>query len=303
MVDSQKALDYFWETCFQGGPRCALFKKSDTSPKDVRIRVEAFLDRLDTSPAPYVTARTATSITKQDVLDALFHALYFPLQSFPPVASIIDEAMRANFSGLYEQMKLPTSEDSCELRKPEAYTWWLDAQTAIACGDGDPLTNVTAEEFNGYIDRLKADSPDFGAQWSTLRLACLGWPVRPTYRFSGPFTTPPADARLIKGRPAAPILFVSSKVDPATPLANARAAAKMHPGAAVLVQDSVGHSASVVPGRCREREIARYFATGELSEKEIRCEPDCRPFQECEVGVFEVKGGKNGRRAPLGIFG
>ncbi|KAH6884196.1 TAP-like protein-domain-containing protein [Thelonectria olida] len=309
LVDTQKALDHFWETCFEGGSSCALFKSTDNSSADVRGRFEAFLGSLDDSPAPYISSKTVVSITRQDVLGTIFSALYKPLLAFPSLATTIDEAMHGNFTALYEGMMLPTIANSCDLREPEAYTWSRDAQSAIACGDGEPQTNMTADDFVKYIDGLKADSPDFGPQWSHIRLPCKGWRIRPAYRFTGPWTTPASDPSLVKGKPAAPILFVSSLIDPVTPLANAREASKAHPGSIVLVQDNVGHGASITPGKCREGLIKKYFATGELPGEETHCKADCRPFQDCaSLGVTTMANDEGRleslrRRAPLSIFG
>jgi pimeloyl-ACP methyl ester carboxylesterase len=52
--------------------------------------------------------------------------------------------------------------------------------------------------------------------------------------------------------PAAPLLFVSSVIDPVTPLRMAEAARKDHPGSGLLVQDNVGHATAGAAGTCRD---------------------------------------------------
>ncbi|KAI5456007.1 TAP-like protein-domain-containing protein [Mariannaea sp. PMI_226] len=308
LVDTQKALDHFWETCYKGGERCALYKSTDTSSDDVRSRVRAFLDSLDESPAPYLSSKTVVSITKVDVLNTIFHALYEPYFMFAQLAVVLDEAMNGNFTALYQGINLPTMANSCDLQGSHEYTWNSDAQSAIACGDGAPQTAMTADGFLDYINRLKSDSPDFGPQWSSIRLSCTGWPFRPAYHFSGPWTTPKADPSLVQGKPAAPILFVSSLIDPVTPLANAYEAAKWHPGSIVLMQDNVGHGASLTPGKCRTQHIQKYFATGELPEADVNCKADCEPFQDCSsfdaAALAEDREHLDiwRRRAPLSMF-
>jgi hypothetical protein len=284
LPDTEAALAHFWETCFEGGSRCALYRDSDTGPDDIRGRVEAFMDDLDENPATYITEHDATIITKEDILHLIFRPLYFPQVRFPGLAATLANAMEGNFTGVYENTDKPALAKSCGPQQTDDYTWQDEVQSSILCGDGPSLNETTAAEFAEYVARLTEDSPHFGPLWSRVRIRCSGWKIRPKYRFTGPWTTPDPDASLVEGKPAAPILFVSSTIDPVTPLSNARRAMAGHPGSALLAQESVGHGALFVPSRCREAAIARYFATGEVpAEPETLCQADCRPFQpECE---------------------
>lgn len=94
------------------------------------------------------------------------------------------------------------------------------------------------------------------------------------------------------GRPAAPLLFVTSMYDPLTPRNYAFEMARAHPGARVLVQDTVGHGAIGTPSRCREGYIKKYFAEGALPAEDVTCESDCVPFRDCpqlSQGSYAVK--------------
>lgn len=309
MPDTQKAFDHLFDTCYEAGSRCALYKSADTSPIDIRQRLEAFMDELDTSPAPYLSHNMVTSIGRQDVLATVFSPLYQPQRAFPGLATTLAEAMNGNFTRMYDGLGAPKAQDSCTLRTPATYTWDKDAQAAIACGDGESQVDLGIEAFLDHLDRLKADSPDFGAGWASIRVACTGWGFRPKYRFSGPWTTPEADPGDVEGRPSAPLLFVSSRIDPVTPLANAYAMSKDHPGSRVLVQENVGHGSLFSPGKCREDYIKTYFATGELPPEGTVCAPDCKPFQECPqmlrisaVGLDGASDWEARRRAPLALI-
>jgi pimeloyl-ACP methyl ester carboxylesterase len=237
------------------------------------------LDELEGSPATFLSDSTVVSITKQDVLDTIFGPIYQPQLRFSSLATTLAEAMAGNFSQLYKSLGVP--DDRCPIRLPTSYTWSSDASKAIACGDGLSQENITIQEFQDYLTHLKTDSPDFGAAWSGIRLSCLGWRIRPKYRFSGPWITPEADSSVVEGKPAAPLLFISSRYDPVTPLSNAYEVSKSHPGSRVLVQDNVGHGSLFSPGKCREDFIKRYFETGEMPPKDTVCAPDCKPFQDC----------------------
>ncbi|KAK8103241.1 hypothetical protein PG984_016387 [Apiospora sp. TS-2023a] len=316
LEDTQHVLDHFWETCFRGNASCALWGPDDPDAASIRDFVRLFLDELEAAPIPHVVPETSTivAITKHDVLEAILRALYQPQRDFPGLARLLTEAMQGNLTLLYSSLnQAPTHRDSCSNNTKTgtpAYTWGPDVMTAVACGDGEPQTNLTAVEFADYVSDLqKHQNADFAYIEAQVRLGCSGWRIRPKYRFDGPWTTPPADARGVRGIPAAPILFVSSWYDPVTPLANALAMSRGHPGSRVLVQKNAGHGSLMSPGKCREDYIKRYFATGEMPPERTVCEPDCQPFQDCprmkEVGalaVGEEVADEWGWRAPRAII-
>lgn len=284
MKDTERVYDHFWETCFDSGQNCDLFQPEDTSSRDIRSRFDAFIDDLGSFPAPYITSESYSIVTRDDVLAAIFQALYQPQRDFPLLAKTLFESMSGNFTSLVEHLDLPNG-DSCPLILPATYTWSQDAQIAIACGDADLQTNMSLVDFKCYLERLKTDSPSFGARWSTIRLGCTGWKFRPKYRFTGPWETPIPDTNLVDGKPAAPLLFISSRWDPVTPLSNAIKASQSHAGSAVLIQNNAGHGSLLSPGKCREDFIKKYFETGEVPHDQTTCEPDCFPFQNCSRAV------------------
>ncbi|KAK8869317.1 TAP-like protein-domain-containing protein [Apiospora arundinis] len=117
--------------------------------------------------------------------------------------------------------------------------------TAVVCGDGESQSNLMTAGFADYVAGLqRRQNADFA--------------------FLEAQTTLAAEPRQVLGKPAAPILFVSSRYDPATPLANALAMVKVHPGSRVLIQEKAGHGSLFLPGRCREDYIKKYLATGKL---------------------------------------
>lgn len=236
---------------------------------------------------------------------AIFRPLYAPMKLFPKTADILAEAMAGNFTGVLDAAPITGFNDTCPLKIPADYTWQRDAQSGIACGDALPQTNLTIATFNDYVTELKSQDPRIGPIWSHIRGNCVGWHYRPKYSFSGPWTTPKHDPSGVPGKPLAPLLFVSSKYDPVTPLRNAREMVKYHPGSGLLIQDNVGHGTGGTPGKCRDEAIKRFFAQGEVPDGELFCKADCVPFQECgdEAGVLQESGdvGRARHRSPLEI--
>ncbi|KAK8011770.1 glycosyl hydrolase family 2 [Apiospora arundinis] len=137
--------------------------------------------------------------------------------------------------------------------------------TAVACGDSESQSNLTAAGLAGYVAGLqRRQNADFAFLEAQVRLSCTGWRIRRKYSFSGHWTRPAAEPRQVLGKPAAPILFVSSRYDPVTPLPNALTMAKDHTGSRVLIQENAGYGSLFSPGRCREDYIKKYLATGKL---------------------------------------
>lgn len=285
LVDTQASLQYFWDACFTARSRCAVYRSTDASAADIEKRVRRFLHLLDLTPASWVTpAGNVVTITKDDVSWIMFENLYSSDLLFDGLARTLNETMSGNFSTVAARYPRPSRTGSCQT-DPTAYTWNFDALYGISCGDAVSLLgNATASSIADYVTGQKRDSPDFGAAVARVQTPCRGWKIRPRNRFEGPWTTPPHDSSLVEGRPAAPLLFVSALLDPITPLANARSMAKSHPGARVLVQDTVSHGALPSPSKCRLAHIRRYFATGEVPAGETLCETDCKVWEDCQGG-------------------
>ncbi|KAH8180214.1 TAP-like protein [Sarocladium implicatum] len=305
LQDTPHTYAHLFDTCYAARDKCALYTPSDTSPSSIRERFESWLDDLEVSPSFFVGTSAVHDINRWNVLLAIIRPLYAPMAMFPKTAEILAEAMNGNFSGILEAALVDGFSEECPLKIPSDYTWSRDAQAAIACGDAVDQSDLTVPDFKDYIDLLKGQDRHVGPFWSLIRGNCLGWRYRPKYAFSGPWTTPEHDPRGVPGKPLAPLLFVSSKYDPVTPLRNAFAMSKFHPGSGVLVQDNVGHGTLGTPGKCRDEAIKRFFAKGEVPDGELRCEADCTPFQECEgadVKVLGVEGFSQRRRAPLEVM-
>ncbi|KAI1472520.1 Alpha/Beta hydrolase protein [Daldinia caldariorum] len=281
LQDTQKVYDQFFINCFEAGSQCAIYEEGDSGPDDIRSRVDAFLNQLDESPAQVVTNSSIEEITRADFAAAIFSTLYQPQKYFSYSATLLALGMKGDFTTLSASLGTPQASKYCPSTTPKTFAWAQDAQVAVACGDAEPANATTIPEFQAYLSATLDQSPDFGAAWAPLRLACRGWRVRPRDRFAGPFATPAADPAGAPGRPRAPILFVASRYDPVTPRANAVAMAKEHAGSRVLLQDSPGHAALFSPGACREAYVRGYLETGDLPPEGTVCQPDCKPFRDC----------------------
>lgn len=217
LIDTEKDMQSFYDSCAAAKPgKCALATKDD-KPGDIKAKIDAILAKLWHNPLP-VIGKAPEVISYSDVKNLLFSALYTPIGSFPYMANLLSEiegGNGTNFAKLLRpyhtyscpsgaervnSMFKPLRNESTALNEYDTY--------AIACGDGDPQTNNTIEDFDAYWQQLQSLSPTIGPMWAEVRLACTAWALRPLYRFTGPY-----DANT-----SHPILWIGNTADPVTPL-------------------------------------------------------------------------------------
>lgn len=203
--------------------------------------------------------------------------------------NILADALECNYTLISQELDLPPLQDACGINN---YTGPppMEATTSIACSDADfadPDGPYQGGERQGipfwqdYVDTLKNQSSMLGPWWSEIASRCAGWRTRPKWRFTGPFTTPPADPSLKEGVPAAPILFTSSRLDPVTPLYTAYLLSNDHPGSAVLIHETVGHCAALSAWiDCFNEAVRAYFDDGIVPENGTACDTTCKPFSK-----------------------
>ncbi|OAA77565.1 Peptidase S33 tripeptidyl aminopeptidase-lik [Akanthomyces lecanii RCEF 1005] len=288
MVDIGKVVDNFYNVCFAAQSACALYDAEvDTSPGSIRAKVDALAANLTAKPAIISSTGAVPSILKGSSVRSLFLGpLYAPLgPTFPMLASTLAAAVAGNYTPLAIALQIPAAGLCADAAShPAKYTWQPEAGTAVRCGDGADVRNTTNDEWRATLDAVQGSAPDWWVDfWMGAQLQCREWPARPHWRFAGPFGSPAADpSGRSEDRPSAPVLFLGSRYDPATPLRNAKRAARKHKGARVVVLNEHGHCATLSgPSACVKDIVGRYMATGEMPEEGTECEPACKPFEEC----------------------
>ncbi|KAL7822011.1 TAP-like domain-containing protein [Trichoderma gracile] len=289
-VDSDEIFDNFFQGCAAAGPDvCALARPSDTKgASDIRRRFDSFLSELDQKPrSVLLDSGDVVVVTSWDVLILAGRVLYNPLPLFKVLARRLDEFLAGDLTQMAVMAlglgMVPAMQDACPLDRANATqpkpSIVIEAQNAVVCADGDDVSANDLAWWRRYVRSQLDASRVFGATWSTIRMPCSGWRFRPNWSFKGPFTTPDPDPALTPGRPAAPILFLSNRLDPVTPLRAAQAMAAQHPGARVLVQEAMGHCAvASAPSKCTRRAVADYFESGVIPSNPSPCHVECGPW-------------------------
>lgn len=283
LEDTTKTIDYFYQTCFEAGDKCALYAPSDKSWHDVKDKIESLISSLNAQPVHYSLEGTAPGfITGLDIRARMMDPIYGPLDLYDGLAKTYADALTGNYTSLLNDLGVGPAASMCGPTDRTAYTWLFDAHAAVRCGDAIDLRDKDFSYWRKYMSRCQKLSPEMGNTWASI--GCGAWQIRPKHRFEGPFKTPEADAADVEGRPSAPILFLSSKYDPVTPVHSAHTASKSHPGSRVLVQDSVGHCTLLsAPSKCTWEKMGAYMDTGALPDEGTVCEAGCVPWEHCSL--------------------
>lgn len=282
LEDTTKVIDYFYQTCFEASEgKCALKTSTDKSWKDIKAKVEAAIAKLDANPLPFAAVDGVPSVVVGAMMRGLMmDPIYNPLELYSGLANTWADAVNGNYTSLLSSLGASTVSSECGASTPAQYKWMGLANMAVRCGDADDVRDQDLKYWKSYIGKCVKNSPELGTAWAGL--ICSGWTVRPKYRLTGPFTSPVADSGQIDGHPSAPVLFLSNRLDPVTPLRSAHTAAKSHPGSTVLVQNTVAHCTLLgSPSKCTFGHLRKYMETGQLPKDGTICEGDCAPWQPC----------------------
>lgn len=248
----------------------------------MQARVHSMISKLGNLPATLIHENNVFLISPLEVGTYIRATLTGAHTSSFRLATGLSQFLTGNFSALSTVITEPRPDDST----PVGGVPLGDARGSIGCSDVLPehyseVTALTTDFLEAGLADLQDQSPTMGASWALLMLDCVGRKQRPPYAFSGPWAGTAAPTNTTSA--GAPILFISSTLDPSTPLRNAYNMAKRFPGAAVAEQEAVGHSAIFsAPSKCMANIVNRYFEKGVLPQNGTRCASDCGLFGECD---------------------
>ena len=214
-------------------------------------------------------------VTSHLVRNVIRTSLYDPLGQFATLASTLAESLAGNYTRLLSTQSVPQA-SACAAPEttepPSEYTWISDASIGILCSDTAATAGDRDLSWAENVVRYQANqSVSIGEAWSRFLLSCARWPFTPKLAL-------PVSSESAKWQGSAPPLILSTRYDPATPLGNAYALSRKYKGSAVVVQESVGHTAFFSSrSRCAEQIVREYFETGKGPANNTRCRPDCLP--------------------------
>ncbi|KAI8308373.1 putative hydrolase [Colletotrichum sp. SAR11_240] len=279
--DAEKIVDQFYELCFESGEDCPLIESSDKSGADIKARVADVIDNMDTTPVSFSFNDRPYMLTSPIIRQAIFSMLYGPLTSFETLALGLGALMNGNYSILTAFLPSDSIKLVCDASDDDElpqYNWDTDVLAGVLCSDiVDEVVDRNISFYEEVVAYLKNQSETTGTGVSgAIPIACAGRKLRPSYPFTGPYTSPAANGNDTNA-PAAPLLITSSRYDPITPLRNAFHVSEGHPGSAVVIQETSGHGATSNPSECLVKIVREYFSEGKLPESGTVCESTCHP--------------------------
>ncbi|KAK5135462.1 hypothetical protein LTR08_005250 [Meristemomyces frigidus] len=284
LIDTEKDMNQFYFHCARAGyPACALANKAgQTTAQGVSDRVANISRALFHNPLPVIGPNPEV-ITYSDVKGLIFAGLYAPIQAFPYMANLLVQVEQGNGTEFAKLLKAyhgyscpapPLASSSNAVLIPlrnvsnSDVKLGVDGTMVIACTDGDDQSAVNRTAFAAFAKELAAISPSIGSMWSTVRMNCIHYTVRPLYRFEGPW----------EATTSHPLLMIGNTADPVTPVKFAHKMAKGFAGAVALTQDSAGHCSSSTFSACTTGFVRGYFQTGGLPPVGTVCGVDEMPF-------------------------
>lgn len=296
LQDTDEMFDAFLRGCFDANYTKCPFRISYKDADDVKKKFWDWIFRLNYNPVEVNPVKGGIKVVRgSDVLAAVGSALYSPMEKFQPLALGLYDGMSIGdlnrLAAIIDEdsPKITIDASSNPLQPKSEQTW------GVTCSDGPDWRGRDVGFWNKHLQKLEMKSRLFGPFWASVRSACASWPYRPNWVFGGPFKTPtPSSEPLYTSKPAAPILFLSSRYDPIAPLHVARAMAKEHPDSGVLIHWSMGHTTvGGGPSPCAWNAVREYLYDGKILGKEFSCPAECDPWDDvCRVTLHKRADGK-----------
>ena len=196
LQDTDIILDRFCEYCYRGGPeRCALY--TGTSPQAIKVHYKNVVASIKTEPVavPASSTRGPEIITWSDVKLMVREAIYRPMERFEQMAELLADLSHRNGSAFADYKQQGRNRVVVSPKCREAGLYSIECQgdgisaengnPGILCTDGESLENMTQEAYRTYWRVLQGQSELIGDSWAQIRLACIGWNIRPKWRFGG----------------------------------------------------------------------------------------------------------------------
>ncbi|KAI1862335.1 uncharacterized protein JN550_010197 [Neoarthrinium moseri] len=257
----------FFVYCHEAGQAACSYYTGST-PRDIYERFNRSFTQLDPQKAEALNWSNATDINLAllTLKVGLLTAAHSPLDIFgilSPILTALEGALSTQSITTWTSQVMAIIGDPtvAGYENPE---WSL----GVACSDEDNRWyNKTLSDIRPLLADLQEQSI-IGEVWSRSWLGCLGWSIKASEIFTGPFG----------GDTATPILFVSNTHDSVTPIENAISSAPKYKNAQILTIDGTGHTMVATQNKCAFAKVAAYFQANQMPGDDSFCPLEAGPF-------------------------
>lgn len=295
-------IDAVWEGllmhCLEERDSCAL-ADGFTNVTELSAAIEHKLDAMDVDPIGVYINSTAYGILRgSDVRgEGVFPRLYSPSR-WPYLARSLYYLLKGDYETPYLHLYggvAPKNPRSRPISLADASNSGEDdAYTLISLADKSPKDQAT---------RPKRTRKEIAASWEPL-VGYMAQDVDVTNDFIAETWLVSRTHDLVPEpqiKTSNPVLLLSTKLDPVTPLRSAKALEKVLQDSVLLVQDSIGHSTLSKASRCTAGHVRRYFNEGVLPTAGTICAVDNpnKYFPNPDLAVSKVVAAGRGQGMTL----
>jgi hypothetical protein len=173
LVDSEKALEWYYSDCVNAGPDvCPIWKPTVS---EIKQRINTLLERLKIAPTPFINSTTGEFgiVDYSAAKTLLFQTMYGPHQSGADTAHAFAALEAGDAQPMWNTSSSAAVERAIEAScLPELASFDFDdvSLMAVGCGDGAPAES-SLDELRQFYAKL-AQQTMFADVWPA-RLLCV----------------------------------------------------------------------------------------------------------------------------------
>lgn len=258
---TDQAYSEFIKECFVAGSDCPLSTGFDSAAALEQNLTRTLITLQDKPIAVFINASVYGQLSFADVAEnGIWSALYDPL-SWPKLASLLRKFMIGDYvEPFLEWSVLSQGDIDASVEESNNFISFNDASLGSSQPHGEMSTKDLIRASIGFSEI----SVIAGNSYSHDVFVYNSW----EYIQNHPFVPKPEVVT------AEPILLLSTRTDPITPLKMAHAVNKVFNGSSLLVQNSTGHTTISKPSLCTIRKTWLYLYKNELPVAKSTCPSD-----------------------------
>ncbi|KAH7128573.1 TAP-like protein-domain-containing protein [Dendryphion nanum] len=267
LYDTDATVRDFFKSCFEAGPVLCPFHKNASSADAIEKRYLAIYDNLKKSPVSVASPEFGpVTVTWKDISSVFFALAYEPLVGWPALAQAFTEMEEGNFTSA------AAADPETTLLITQPYDS-REVRSQVTCFDMNGRYNLsTLDSYRKHVEHQNNMS-FYGGPLTSGIVATV---CREMHVF--PPKSQIFDGKVNVNSTSAPILFVSTKLDPITPLRSAKKMSSLFPGSAVLAADWVGHTTYFTPKSCVDKYTQAYIKNLSMPPPDTMCKESVKPF-------------------------